>query len=184
MVRRCSLTRRKFWAVHFDSVLNRPSTINDEAIDRLPQVPVEEQMDARPTLGEIQKEVRFLSSGKAPGSDSIPAEVYKEGGMVLTEKFHQLFQLIWQHETVPQDFKDASIIHLYKRKGNRQACGNHRGIFLLSNASKILARVLLNRLIAHLEQGLLPESQCGFRKERGTIDMVFAARQLQGKCQQ
>ena len=37
--------------------------------------------------------------------------------MALTEKLHQLFQLIWQHETVPQDFKDATIIHLYKRKG-------------------------------------------------------------------
>ena len=172
------------WAQHFDSVLNRPSTINDDAIDRLPQVPVEETMDALPTLNEIQKAVRLLSSGKAPGSDSIPAEIYREGGVALIEKLHQLFQLIWHHETVPQDFKDASIIHLYKRKGNRQVCDNHRGISLLSIASKILARVLLNRLIVHLEQGLLPESQCGFRKERGTIDMVFAARQLQEKCQE
>ena len=71
-----------------------------------------------------------------------------------------------------QDFKDASIIHLYKRKGNRQVCDNHRGISLLSIAGKVLARVLLNRLNAHLEQGLLPESQCGSRKERRTIDMV------------
>ncbi|XP_069960323.1 RNA-directed DNA polymerase from mobile element jockey [Cherax quadricarinatus] len=125
-----------------------------------------------------------LSSGKAPGSDAIPAEVYKEGGMALVEKLHQLFQLVWQHETVPQDFKDASIMHLYKRKGNRQACDNHRGISLLSIAGKTLARVLLNRLNEHLEQGLLPESQCGFRKDRGTIDMVFAARQLQEKCQE
>ena len=104
--------------------------------------------------------------------------------MALTEKLHQLFQLIWQHETVPQDFKDATIIHLYKRNGNRQAYDNHRGISLLSIAGKILARVLLNRLTAHLEQGLLPESQCGFRKARGTVDMVFAARQLQEKCQE
>ena len=63
-------------------------------------------------------------------------------------------------------------------------CDNHRGIALLSIAGKILARVLLNRLTAHLEKGLLPESQCGFRKDRGTIDMVFAARQLQEKCQE
>ena len=28
----------KRWAEHFDSVLNRPSSINDEAIDRLQQV--------------------------------------------------------------------------------------------------------------------------------------------------
>ena len=41
------------WAEHFDSVLNRPSTINDEAIDRLPQVPVSETLDAMPTFEEI-----------------------------------------------------------------------------------------------------------------------------------
>ena len=33
------------------------------------------------------------------------------------------------------------------------------------------------------QSGLLPESQCGFRKDRGTIDMIFTARQLQEKCQ-
>ena len=76
------------------------------------------------------------------------------------------------------------VVHLYKRKRNRQSCDNHRGISLLSIAGKALARVLLNRLIEHLEGGLLPESQCGFRKERGTIDMVFAARQLQERCQE
>ncbi|XP_039386731.1 uncharacterized protein LOC120401127, partial [Mauremys reevesii] len=71
-----------------------------------------------------------------------------------------------------------------KRKGNRKVFDNHRGISLLSSAGKILARVLLNRLIGHLEQGLLPETQCGFRKERGTVDMIFAVRQLQEKCQE
>ena len=47
-----------------------------------------------------------------------------------------------------------------------------------------MARVLLNRLLHHLEQDLLPESQCGFRAKRGTADMIFAARQLQEKCQE
>ena len=38
---------------------------------------------------------------------------------------------------------------------------------------------------AHLDQaGLIPESQCGFMKDRGTIDMTFTARQLQEKCQE
>ena len=43
-------------------------------------------------------------------------------------------------EAIPQDLKDASIIHLYKRKGNPQVCDNHRGISLLSIAGKILAK--------------------------------------------
>ena len=39
------------------------------------------------------------------------------------------------------------------------------------------------------QTGLVPESQCGFRKDRfrkdrGTIDMIFTARQLQEKCQE
>ncbi|BHF62470.1 hypothetical protein SprV_0200545200 [Sparganum proliferum] len=51
-------------------------------------------------------------------------------------------------------------------------------------AGKIFARILLNRLSSHLEQGLLPESQCGFRRNRGTTDMIFAAPQLQEKCQE
>ena len=92
---------------------------------------------------------------------------------------------MWRKEAIPREFKDASIIHLFKRKGNPQLCDNHRGISLLSVAGKVLARVLLNRLNEHLEQtGLLPESQCGFRKDRGTIDMIFTARQLQEKCQE
>ena len=117
----------------------------------------------------------------APGSDAIPAEVYKAGGPVLLQKLTQLFQLIWNEGKVPQQFKDATIVHIYKQKGNRQSCDNHRGIFLLSIAGKIQARVLLNRLIQHLEQDppILPESQCGFQASRGTVDMIFAARQLQ-----
>ena len=55
----------------------------------------------------------------------------------------------------------------------------------MSIAGKILARVLLNQLNEHLEwSGRLPESQCGFRKNRGTIDIFFPARQLQEKCQE
>ena len=128
--------------------------------------------------------MKRLSSGKAPGADSIPAEIYTSGGPTLINKLLELFQSMWNPEKIPQELKDASIIHLYKRKGNRQVCDNHRGISLLSIAGKILARILLNRLINHLEEGLLPESQCGFRQGRSTVDMIFAARQLHEKCQE
>ena len=103
----------------------------------------------------------------------------------MAEKLTELFHCMWRKEAILQEFKDASIIHLYKRKGNPQVCDNHRGISLLSIAGKILAKILLNRLNAHLDQtGLIPESQCGFRKDRGTIDMIFTTRQLQEKCQE
>ena len=41
-------------------------------------------------------------------------------------------------------------------------------------------RNLLYHLNVHLEQtALLPESKYGFRKDKGTIDIIFTARQLQ-----
>ena len=94
----------------------------------------------------------------------------------------ELFHIMWRKEAIPQEFKDASIIHLFKQTENPQLCDNHRGISLLSLAGKVLLRVLLNRMNEHLGQsGFLPESKCAFRKDRGTIDMIFTARQLQEK---
>nr|VZI50622.1 unnamed protein product [Spirometra erinaceieuropaei] len=158
------------WAEHFQGVLNRPSAISDAAIDRLPQVETNVDLNLPQSPQETIRAVQKLSSGKTPGSDALTAEVYKHGGDVASRRS-------------PQDFKDATIVYLYKRKGNRQVCDNHRGISLLNIAGKIFARILLNRLNNHLHQGLLPESQCGFRRHRGTTDMIFAARQLQEKCQ-
>ena len=127
------------------------------------------------------KAIKLLSSGKAPGSGAIPAEIYKAGGTPVAKKMIY-FTLCGEKKP---SLKNASIIHLFKRKGNPQLCDNHRGVSLLSIAGKILARVLLNRLNEHLEQSWpLPESQCGFRKDRGTNGMVFTARQLQEKCQE
>jgi len=70
-------------------------------------------------------------------------------------------------------------------KGDHSVCDNHRGISLLSVPGKILARVILNRLTKDVtDRDILLESQCGFRAGRGTMDMIFTAKQLQEKCRQ
>ena len=128
--------------------------------------------------------IKKLTSGKATGSDAIAAEIYKHGGINLTKRLVQLFTIIWDSRSVPQDFKDASLVHIYKRKGDRAICDNHRGISLLCIAGKILARIMLNLLAHHIADIVLPESQCGFRAGRGTTDMIFAMRQIQEKCRE
>ena len=130
----------KRWTEHFNSVLNRPSSVNDNAINRLPQIEYNVLLDEFPTVTETRKSIQLLSSGKAPGTDAIPAEVYKAGGLPMAEKQAELFQCMWRKEAIPQDFKDASVIHLYKRKGIPQVSDNHSGISLLSITGKILAK--------------------------------------------
>ena len=62
------------------------SLINDEAINRLPQVECNPLLDELPTVSETVKAIKLLSSGKAPGSDAIPAEIYKAGGPPVAVK--------------------------------------------------------------------------------------------------
>ena len=82
---------------------------------------------------------------------------------------------------VPQDTIDSKIITLYKNKGERNDCNNYRGISLLSIVGKVFARVILLGL-QKLAERIYPESQCSFRAQRSTIDMVFSLRQLQDMC--
>ena len=111
--------------------------------------------------------------------------IYKAGGPPVAEKLTELFHIMWRKEAVPQELKNATSINLFKRNRNPQVCDNHQGDFLLSIARQILARILRNRLNEHLEQSeLLLESQCRFRKDRGTTGMILTARQLQEKCQE
>ena len=85
----------------------------------------------------------------------------------MLNKLQDLFTNCWERGTLPQDPRDAIIVSLYKYKGEKSDCSNYRGIILLSIAGKILARVLLNRLIPTIAQENTPESQCGFRSNRG-----------------
>ena len=87
---------------NFDGVLKQPSTINDEAINRLPQVECNPLLDELLTVSETVKAIKLLSSGKAPGSDAIPAEIYKAGGPPIAEKLTELFHIMWRKEAIPQ----------------------------------------------------------------------------------
>ena len=70
---------------------------------------------------------------------AIAAEMYKYCGINLTKSLVKLFNnYIWDSRAVPQEFKDATIVHVYKRKGDKSICDNHLGIYFLCIAGKIL----------------------------------------------
>ena len=169
------------WSEHFQKLLNVPGDIDHEALDNIPQRIIKTSLDEIPTMDEMAKAIAGLKDGKAPGGDGIPAEVWKHGGDNLFSRLHQLITNAWEVGSIPQAWKDASIVTIYK-KGDRTDCGNYRGISLISIAGKIFARILLNRLSTHITPEVVPETQCGFRGNRSTVDLIFCLRQLQEKC--
>ena len=171
-------------AEHFNNMLNCPSSISKEAIAHLPQVVINASLADPPTVKEVRRAVNAISTCKATGSDAIPGELYILSRLNLISKLTELLKSAWTFAAIPQEFKDATIVHLYKRKGNWQCCDSHQGISILLTARKVLSYPLLNCPVAHLELGLLPEIPCGFWEGCSTEDMVFAAQQLQEKCQE
>ena len=141
-------------------------------------------MGELPSVKEITKAIEHLRSGKAARVYGIPKELWKDGGTALHCKQHKLLVCCWEQGKLPSDLHNAVIIAGYKNKGEKSDCSNYRGITLLSIIVKMLARVLLNRLVPTITEDHLPETQCGFRVNRGTTDMVFIFRELQEKCRE
>ena len=98
-----------------DGVLNRLSSINDEAINRLSQMECNPLLDEFPTVSETVKAIK-LASGKAPGSDAIPAEIYKAGGPPVAEKLTELFHIMRSKEALLQEFKEMNQSSTYSNE--------------------------------------------------------------------
>ena len=173
------------WSEHYQTLFSTTCTVQDVATDCISKQPVITMLDVPPLLEETVKAIGQLKSNKATGVDGIPPEVWINGGLRLHAKFHECLVSCWEWGVVPQDFHDTVIITLYKNKGKNLTGSIYHGITQLSITEKILARLLLSRLVpAIVEQYLkyLSESQSGLRPHWGTIDMIFALRQIQEKC--
>ena len=124
--------------------------------------------------GEIRSALTHLKNAKAPGVDNIPPEASKEGGPCTVEALHRILNFVWEKEEIPDDWKRGLLVKLTK-KGDLNRCGNWRGIMLFSIPSKVLTRIILNRMKVAVDKALRDE-QAGFRKDRSCIDQIATLR--------
>ena len=168
------------WVEHNLELYTREHTVTKEALDTIMSLPVMDELDNESTVEELCKAIDSLASGKAPGNDAIPPGVIKYGKRALLLHLHERLCLCWKEGAVPRDMRDVKIVTLYKNKGD---CNNNHCISLLSVVGKVFASIALGRLQI-LAECIYPESQCGFRTGRSTIDMVVSVQQLQEKCRE
>ena len=91
---------------------------------------------------------------------------------VLTE----ICNRIWRTGEWPTPWTQSLIITLPK-KGHLQLCQNYRTISLISHSSKVMLKVILNRLKPQAEE-IIAEEQAGFRAGRSTTEQIFNLRIL------
>ena len=133
--------------------------------------------DLQPILcEEVEIAVASLKRGKSTGADNIPAELVQTGGETMIDVLTEICNRIWRTGKWPTPWIQSLIITLPK-KGNLQLCQNYRTISLISHSSKVMLKVILNRLKPQAEE-IIAEEQAGFRAGRSTTEQIFNLRIL------
>ena len=89
--------------------------------------------------------VASLKNGKSVGVDNILAELVQAGGETMIDVLTEICNRIWRTGEWPTPWTQSLIITLPK-KGNLQLCQNYRTISLISHSSKVMLKIILNRL--------------------------------------
>jgi len=159
------------WKEHFSHLLSGTPVEHPPDIDDGEQLPV----NMGPiTTAEIVTAIAKIKLGKAPGPDNIPPEALKADTTTSAQIMQGLIQDIWEKEEIPTEWKTGHIVKLPK-KGDLGDCQNWRGIQLLSIPSKVLTRILLERLKTAVND-ILRDEQAGFRAGRSCIDQIATLR--------
>ena len=106
---------------------------------------------------------------KASGSDGIPLELFQILKGDAVKVLHSICQQIWETQQWPQDWKRSVFIPVPK-KGSANECSNYGTTALISQASKIMLKILQTRIQQYVNWEL-PDIQTDFRKGRGTREI-------------
>ena len=107
---------------------------------------------------------------KATGGDGIPAELFQILKDDAVKVLHSICQQIWKTQQGPQNWK-RSIFILLPKKGYGKECSNNYTVLFISQASKVMLKILQARLQQSVNQEL-PDVKAGFLRGRGARDQI------------
>ena len=119
---------------------------------------------------EVKWTLESITMNKASGGDGIPVELFQILKDNAVKLLHLICQQIWKTQLWPQDWKRLVFIPIPK-KGTAKKCSKYCTIALISDACKVMLKILQARLQQYVNHEL-PDVQAGFRKGRGTRDQI------------
>ena len=112
---------------------------------------------------EVKWALRSITTNKASGGDGIPVELFQILKDAAVKMLHSICHQIWKTQQWPQDWKRLVFTPIPK-KCNAKECSNHCTMALISQASKVMIKILQGRLQQYVNQEI-PDVQAGFRKK-------------------
>ena len=119
---------------------------------------------------QSQVGLRKHTTNKASRGDRTPVELFQILEDDAVKVLHSIRQQIWKTQQWPQDWKRSVFIPIPK-KGNAKECSKYHTIAFISDASKVMLKIL-QAMLQHYVNRELPDVQAGFRKGRGTRGQI------------
>ena len=130
------------------------------------------------TLEELNAAIDTLKPNKAGGPDDIITELMKDLDATNRTALLQLYNDIYNTETIPDHFNEAMVVQIYKTGKTPELYSSYRPIALLNITYKILAKLIQRRLRDTLDDRIV-DFQYGYRRGRSTAEPIFIARRIQ-----
>ncbi|CAB3254900.1 unnamed protein product [Arctia plantaginis] len=122
---------------------------------------------------EVDRLIQTLRGDCAIGVDGIPSNVIKQYRRFFVRPLTFILNLCIKTGVFPDLFKKA-LIHPIHKAGDADQVNNYRPISVLPCLSKVLEKIMNNRLKKYLEDNnILSNNQYAFRNNRSTNDAVF-----------
>ena len=141
-------------------------SLSPDQVATLP-VPTNKLSSLTVTTTEVEKVLNTLDTKKSSGTDGISLKVLKSCAPSISKHLATIFNRSLSSGSLPRDWLDATITPVYKRKGQRTSPNNYRPISLLSCTSKVLEKLVSQKLYQHTSC-IIPTAQSGFRKHDNT----------------
>ena len=136
----------------------------------------------------VHKQLSQLNSRKATGPDNISTAILRMAADELATVLTRLYQFSHDQGTVPQEWRDAHIVPVFK-KGERHQPSNYRPVSFTSVVSKTMEHIIHSSIMRFYDNHkILHDCQHGFRSKRscetqliGTLQSI--ASKMKGKSQ-
>lgn len=120
-----------------------------------------------PTLYDLQKQIKKMKRGRAPGPNALPTDVLKAGGATLARQISTVTTKIALRGSEPLNWRGGKLIPLHKGKLCRSNPEGYRSIFLSNHTTKVYHGCLRKHLL-DAWNGVLSNLQFGGRAGMAT----------------
>ena len=126
------------WSEYFQKLLNVPGDIEPEVLENIQKRSVNTALDEKPTMDEMVRAIKGLKDGKAQVETEFQQKYGNTGELTCPTDCTDGSSKYGRKANVPQAWKDANIVTIYKKETEQNVVITEVYLFFLQPARSLL----------------------------------------------